>query len=85
LQYFPSTGSIINKQSLIEICKESPNEARQRPVPGKHEHGGIRWEEGPGSTISGRVDQGQGGHHRRRTTAEDDQTKKSEGWLMAKE
>jgi hypothetical protein len=34
---------------MIEICRESQNEARQRPVYGKHEHGQARWEENPSS------------------------------------
>jgi hypothetical protein len=43
---------------MIEIHRKSPNEARQRPIPGEHEHGRARWEEGPGLAILGRVDQG---------------------------
>jgi hypothetical protein len=62
-----------------------PNEARQRPVLDKYEHGRARWEEGFGSAISGRVDQGQGDHHRRRMDAKDDQVKRPEGWPMAEE
>jgi hypothetical protein len=79
LQCFPSIGSIGHKQRTIEICRESPNEARQRPIRGEHEHGQARREEGPGLAISGRVDQGQGGHHMRGVVAEDDQAIKSKG------
>jgi hypothetical protein len=70
---------------MIEICRKSPNEARQRPVPGEHEHDQARWEEGLSSAISDQVDQGQRGHHRRGATVEDDQAKRSEGWIMAEE
>jgi hypothetical protein len=35
----------------IEICRESPDEARQGPVPDEYEHGRARGEEGPGSAI----------------------------------
>jgi hypothetical protein len=70
---------------MIEICRKSPDEARQGPVPDEYEHGRARREEGPRSAISSRDDQGKRVHHRRRTAAEDDQTKKSEGWPMAKE
>jgi hypothetical protein len=28
-----STGSIGHKQGVIEICRKSPNEAQQRPIP----------------------------------------------------
>jgi hypothetical protein len=70
---------------MIKICRECSNKARQRPIPGKHEHGRARREEGPGSAISGRVDQSQGGCYRRGTTVEDDQAKESEGWPMTKE
>jgi hypothetical protein len=70
---------------MIEICRKSPNEARQRPVPSKYEHGQAQWEEGPSSAILGRVDQGQGCHHRRRVATEDDQAKKFERWPMVEE
>jgi hypothetical protein len=69
---------------MIEIYRKSPKEARQGPVPDKHEYDQARWEEGPDSAISGRVNQGQGGCHKRGVTAEDDQAKKSEGWPMVK-
>jgi hypothetical protein len=69
----------------IESFREPPNEARQRLIPDKHEHDQALWEEGPGSAISGRVNQGQGGHHRRGVAIEDDEAKKSEKWPMAKE
>jgi hypothetical protein len=65
LQCFSLTGSIDHKRMTIEICKESPNEARQRPAPNEHEHGRARQKEGPDSAILGRVDQGQGDYHRR--------------------
>jgi hypothetical protein len=39
---------------------------------------------GPGSAISGQVDQGQGGRHRRRVAIKDDQAKKSKRWPIAK-
>jgi hypothetical protein len=55
------------------------------PIPDEYEHGRDQGEEGPGSAISGRDNQGKGGHHRRRTAAKDDQAKKSEGGPMAKE
>jgi hypothetical protein len=80
-----STGSIGHKRMMIENCRKSPNEARQEPNPNEHEHDQARWEEGLGSAISGRVNQGQGHHHRRRATTEDDQTKKYEWWLMVEE
>jgi hypothetical protein len=79
------TGLIGHKRRTIEICKKSPDEARQGPISCEYEHGRARGEEGPSSAISGRDDQGKGGCHRRRTTAEDDQAKKSEGWPMVKE
>jgi hypothetical protein len=85
LQYFPSTGSIGHKRRTIEICRKSPNIARQGPIPSKHEHGQARWEEGLGSAMSGRVDQGQGHRHRRGTTTKDDQPKKPEGQPMLEE
>jgi hypothetical protein len=77
--------SIGHKQRTIEIYRKSSNEVRQGPIPSKYEHGQAQGEEGSGLVISGRVDQGQGGHHRRRTDAEDDQAQKSEGWAVAKE
>jgi hypothetical protein len=80
-----SIGSIGHKQRTIEIYRKSSNEVRQGPIPSKYEHGQAQGEEGSGLVISGRVDQGQGGHHRRRTDAEDDQAQKSEGWAVAKE
>jgi hypothetical protein len=58
---------------MIEICKESPDEARQGHVPGESEHGRARGEEGSGLAISGRDDQGKGGCHRGRMSAKDDQ------------
>jgi hypothetical protein len=58
---------------MIEICRESPDETQQGPILGEYEHGRARGEEGSGSAIAGRDDQGKGGCHRRRTTAEDDQ------------
>jgi hypothetical protein len=58
----------------------SPNEARQGPVSSEYEYGRAQREQGPGLAISGRVDQGQGGHHRRIVVAEDDQAQKPEGW-----
>jgi hypothetical protein len=70
---------------MIEIYRKFPNEARQGPVPGKYEYGRARREEGPGSAISGRVDQGQRGHRKRRAATEDDQAKKSERWPMVEE
>jgi hypothetical protein len=70
---------------MIEICRKSPDEARQGPIPGEYEHGRARGWEGPVSAISGWDDQGKRGHHRRRTTAKDVQVEKSEGWPMAKE
>jgi hypothetical protein len=70
---------------MVEICRESPNEARHGPVLSKHEHGRARWEEGPGLAISGRVDQGEGGRHRRATTVEDYQAQKHKGWPMVEE
>jgi hypothetical protein len=69
---------------MIEIYRKSPNEARQGPVPDKHELGRAQWKESPSSTISSRVDQGQGCRHRRRTTIEDDQAEKSKGRPMVK-
>jgi hypothetical protein len=74
-----------HKRSTIEICLKSPNEARQGPVPNKHEHGRARREEGLSSAISDPVNQGQGCRRRRRTTIKDDQAKKSEMWLIAEE
>jgi hypothetical protein len=70
---------------MIEICRKSPNKTRQGPVPGEHEHGRAQWKEGPGSAISGRVDQGQGHHRKRRAATEDDQAKKSKRWPMVEE
>jgi hypothetical protein len=74
-----------HKQRMIEICRKSPNKARQRPVPHEHEHGQAQWEEGPGLTIIGRVDQGRGGRHRRRAVVKDDQAQKSKRWTMLEE
>jgi hypothetical protein len=65
-------GSNGHKRRTIEIWKKSLDEARQGPVPGKHEHGRAREEEGPGSAISGRDNQREGGHHRRRAATKDD-------------
>jgi hypothetical protein len=70
---------------MIEICRKSPHETRQGPVPSKYEHGRVRGEEGPSLAILGRDDQREGGCHRRRTATEDDQAEESEGWPMAKE
>jgi hypothetical protein len=70
---------------MIEVCGESPNEAQQRSVPSYHEYGRAQWEEGLGSTILGRVNQGQRGHHRRGEIAEDDQAQKSKNWPMEEE
>jgi hypothetical protein len=64
---FLSTGSIGHKRRTIENCRKFSNEARKGPVPGEHEHGRARWEEGPDLAISGRVDQGQRCHYRRET------------------
>jgi hypothetical protein len=68
----------------IEICRKSPSEVRQGPIPDKHKHGRAQ-SKGACSTISDRVDQGQGGHHRRRTTTENDQVEKSKGRPMTEE
>jgi hypothetical protein len=57
---------------MIEICRKCPNEALQGPIPSKHEHGRAQWEEGPGSAILGRVNQGKGSRQRRRMATEDD-------------
>jgi hypothetical protein len=62
---------------MIEICRESPNEARQKPGLGEYEHGRAPWE-GPGLVISCQINQGQGDPHRRRTVDKDDQAKKFE-------
>jgi hypothetical protein len=67
-----------HKRRTIEICRKPLNEARQGHIPSEHEHSRARWEKGPGSAISGRVDQGQRGCHRGRTTTEDDQTEKAQ-------
>jgi hypothetical protein len=70
---------------MIEICRKSPVEARQRPVTDEHEHDQARWEEGPISAISDQVDQEQGCRHGRRAATKDDQVKKSERWPMVEE
>jgi hypothetical protein len=85
LQCFPSIGSIDHKRRAIEICRKSPYEALQRSVPDEYEHGRAQGEEGPGLAITGRVNQGQGGHHRKGVVVEDDQAEKSKGWPMAEE
>jgi hypothetical protein len=76
---------IIHKKWVLQICRKFSNEARHGPIPGADEHGRASWEEGIGSTISGRVDQGHGGHLRRVTTVEDDEAKKSDRWPMVEE
>jgi hypothetical protein len=58
---------------MIEICRESLDEARQGHVPGEYEHGRARGEEGSSLAISGRDGQGKVGCHTGRMAAEDDQ------------
>jgi hypothetical protein len=43
---------------MIEICRKSPNEARQGLIPGKHDHGQARWEEGPNSASQAKSTKG---------------------------
>jgi hypothetical protein len=43
---------------MIIICRKSPNEARQRPIPDEHEHGQARREEGPGLANSTELTKG---------------------------
>jgi hypothetical protein len=64
---------------------ESLDEVGQGLIPNKYENGRARGEEGLGSAISGRDNQGKGGHHMRRMATKDDQAEKSEGWSMTKE
>jgi hypothetical protein len=79
--------SIDHKRKTIKICRKYQNEARQGHIPGKHEHGQAQWEEGPGSTISGWVDQGKDiivGEERpprmiKPKSLKDDQWQKNEG------
>jgi hypothetical protein len=64
---------------------ESLDEVGQGLIPNKYENGRARGEEGLGSAMSGRDNQGKGGHHTRRMATKDDQAEKSEGWSRTKE
>jgi hypothetical protein len=58
---------------MIEICRESPYEARQGPILDEYEHGRAQREEVHDSAILDLVNQREGDCHRRGKATEDNQ------------
>jgi hypothetical protein len=58
---------------MIEICRESSNEAQQGPILDEYEHGRAQREEVHDSAILDRVNQREGDCHQRGKAIEDDQ------------
>jgi hypothetical protein len=57
---------------MIEICRNSIDEAQHGPIPNEYEHGQAWGKDGPGSAILGWDNQREAGHPRRRAATEDD-------------